>query len=165
MKPLTLFAAILPALPAQAEGLMGREVTVHVETTIAGDTTTVEEPVNRAYVDRGVEFALGGTLGEQGLWIVPVFVDVGARYIEMIYSVAEPGAFLEAEFNGYVFTFDPGCAELKGASISAEGTTLAITDDALSVTTQELRLNVSGMDYADGDSVLISLNIGDCVAA
>ncbi|MEM7438860.1 MAG: hypothetical protein AAF393_04620 [Pseudomonadota bacterium] len=162
-----LLAILLFLVPfaAAADGLIDREVTVSVETTFAGQEPGRERPTTAYVKAEGAEFWFGGASSVDGLFIVPVFIDVGDRWLRMDYIGSGAGDFVDAQFNGYVFDFDPGCAELKGATVDLNQTTMQLSDEDLEVSRHSLRVDVAGLDYKDGDTIFIKLKIGDCVAA
>lgn len=164
MRGLAVFLAVFPFAVA-AQGLIDREVTVSVETTFAGQPPGRERPTTAYVQAEAAEFWFGGASSVDGLFIVPVFIDIGDRWLRMEYVGSGAGDFVEAEFNGYVFDFDPGCAKLRGANVDVSQTTVLLEDTDLEVSRHSLRVDVAGLNYQDGDTIFIELKIGDCVAS
>lgn len=160
-----LVVAVSMPFSAAAEGLLGRMVTLRTETRVAGLTLTDDAPAQEARITENAEFDIGGPVPGTALYIVPVRVDLGSRWIEFTYYPGGVDQFLEADFNGYVFEFQPGCAELDGATVNPNASSVEVTDADLVVEPNRLTLDVSGRVVTDGSRIVIDIDVGDCVAA
>jgi hypothetical protein len=155
-----LALALLPlAAPAGAEGLLGREVLIRVETW---DDPAAPYLVSRDYVATvrpGAEFVLEPDRAN-GLVVAEAKVDLGSGRVDV--RMMQEGRFAEAAFNGFVLSFPTDCALIEGAAIDPAATTAALSPGALTVGPQALRVNVAGLDYKLGDSLGVILDVADC---
>lgn len=161
IRALALSLVLLMPGVALAEGLMGREVLLRVETW---DDPADPLLVSRDYIGRvgeGPEF--GVTREVQGyVGVVPVLVDISADRIAFSWPNSLPDRFAEAVFNGYVLTFSTECLLLAGASIDHVTTTLPLDDSALILTPQSLSLHVGGQKYGPHARIAVHLDVRDC---
>jgi hypothetical protein len=158
---LSAFILLLTAQPALSDGLMRRQVQFNVVTI---PTETAPEDRSRdfiATVGKGVEFQLG-PVGDSGLNIVPVAIDVGDRVIRFDYSGNLPGQFAPGHFNGYVLTFLTDCVLIAGAEIVPSETSFPMTNEDLTVTPGSLSVNVSAIPFSGDDRLTIAIDVGDC---
>ncbi len=90
---------------------------------------------------------------------VAVSIDIEARSIIFDFSsVARPGVFTAANFNGYVLTDMADAApELVGATIDRGLSTLQLGDDALQIESRVVRANFEGIAFDDTGFVKIDL--------
>ena len=161
MRPEAL-ALLLLASPAMAEGLDGRAVLFRAEVLDAVGSAVFASSDYAGRVGAGPEF---GMLAEAtaGFAVVPVTVDLAADRIDLSYAGTVPGAFTAAPFNGYVLTFPAECTLLTGAAVDAAATTLPLTDAALTVEPQALRIDVAGLRHGPADRIGIRLTVTDCL--
>jgi hypothetical protein len=112
-------------------------------------------------VGDGVEFGLRAEGAQNGVDVAPVEVDIQPSRIELRYE-SGAGALLGAVFNGYVLDFPNDCAVIKAAHIDAKATSLPVTDANLFLSGPRLMINVQGLDYLQGSTIALDLELDDC---
>ena len=139
--------AALLAPAAQAQSLVGSQVTV------AGYCCTAPIPSDQATnavtatVGSGTEFPPGTlTSLTSGLAPLPVSIDAGSNYIDIVYSAG--GVVPAGGFNGYVFTF-AGAPTITGVSLDPASTyTPTLTFTGNSVLVNEAGQTLTGSSRA-----------------
>lgn len=163
LKYVVFLCAAVAVGPVSAQAtLNGRTVTL--------STLTYNDPDYPLYIGRGktvivsdaVEFGLEREGVQNGMDIVPVRVNVEAQRIEFDYSQSSPGVFSDAEFNGYLLTFEVDCTLFTGASIDWMFTTLPLEKDALSFSTNTLYINVEGLEFDRQSRLAVDLAVTEC---
>lgn len=162
---LALAAALTGAVlagPAQAEaGLLGRSVVFSVETWDDPSAPFLQSSAYRAVVGPGPEFGLAPeTNGD--LYVVPVLIDISDDRIDISFKNIPAGTFFDAAFNGYVLTFETDCVLFESAILDDKATTLPVTKDAVEVTPQAVRVNVTGLSHTPESTIGVRLDVQDC---
>lgn len=158
----SLFALCLFALPAHAGGsLEGRSVTLNVLTYDDPATPILQSHGRTVIVGRGVEFGMGPEGWTNGLDVVPVQVEIGPDRIEFSYG-EDTGHFWTAAFNGYVLRFSGECALFSGVRVDSAATTMPVTDADVIIAPQELRIDLSGLEYGPKARLALDLMVEDC---
>ncbi|SMY06799.1 hypothetical protein [Flavimaricola marinus] len=146
---------------AAEQGLMGRSVVFSVETWDDPAAPFLQSSAYRAVVGPGPEFGLAPeTNGD--LYVVPVLIDIGDDRIDISFKNIPPGTFYEAAFNGYILTFETDCVLFESAILDIKATTLPIGKDAVEVTPQAVRVNVSGLGHDQDSTIGVRLDVQDC---
>lgn len=160
---LALFALILSCQPAFAGGsLEGLTVTLNVETWDDAAAPLLVSEGRTVTVGQGVEFAMGPEGWTGGLDVVPVEVQIGPDRITFRYGEGFEGEFWQAAFNGYVLTFQTGCALFSAARIDPAATTMDVVDGDITVGQDNIRVNVAGRSYGPGATLAVDLDVEDC---
>lgn len=140
------------ALPAQAQSLIGSEVTGASYCCASPNESDRVTNLVTATVGAGIEFPDGSFEaigGEQET--IPVTIDVGATTLDLSYSAtatASPGAF-----NGFVFTF-AGAPVLTGVSADPSSTYSPV----LSFNENTIFVNEAGLEITPSSRVLINIS-------
>lgn len=153
--------AMAGASPSQAD-ILGRGVTFQVLTYDDPAHPLFEGTVHRARIGDKPEFGLRFEGVQNELDVVPVLVDISADRIEISYASAPPGELWPAVFNGYVLTFDHGCAVIGAARVDRGFTTLPFDNKRLRLEADVLKLNVSGLKYDKTSRIGIELDLIPC---
>lgn len=152
----------LLALPATAGGtLEGRLVTMNTLLYDDPAAPLMESRGRTVKVGAGVEFGMGPEGAQNGFDVVPVQVEILPSRIEISYG-AESGSFWPARFNGYVLRFTTDCALFAKVSVDRTGTTMALDDSDIRVTTDALFINVEGLSYGPGQRMALDFEVSDC---
>jgi hypothetical protein len=155
------WAALLAlASPVAGGTLEGRLVTFTVETWDDRAQPFLQARGRTVTVGQGVEFGLEPEGLTGGLDIVPVTVEIGPTRIELTYPDAGTGQFYAARFNGYVLRFETDCALFEGFAIDRAATTIPVTE--IWAETGALYINVSGLEYGPGATLVLDLTVADC---
>ena len=157
----TFLAAAL-ATPAGAGTLEGRSVTFLVMAWDDPAHPYLEAPGHTVIVGSGVEFDFAPQGTFNGLYVVPMKVQIGPQRVEVTYGGPDAGTFLDSAFNGYVLRFETDCALFSGWKIDREFTTLPVADDAIFTNGAALYVNVSGMTYSPDAQFAVDLDVMDC---
>lgn len=159
-------ALVPPGMPAlggaaQAQALVGERVSIAIYTYDDPGAILLQRGPYEAEVTDDVEFGLRRTKPE-GLDAVPVLVDVSAGEVFFNYAFSGSGRFATAGFNGYELRYLGPCAILRRAEIDAERSSLALGPEAISFTTEWIRINVSGVDYDPSSRLSIRVQVEGC---
>lgn len=93
---------------------------------------------------------------------VAVSIDLQARSIIYDFSsVASPGIFAPADFNGYLFICGATTPELQGATVDRTVTTLDLDDADLAVDGHTLMVNFENLSFDERGFVKIDLAIAE----
>ena len=161
MRPLALALALCGAPALADSGLLGRSVVFSVETWDDPATPYLQSSAYRATVGPGPEFGLAPETNGQ-LFVVPVLIDIGADRIDISFKNIDPGYFYDAEFNGYILTFEADCVLFTRAILDDKATTLPLEKDAVEVTPQAVRVNVAGLYHDETTTIGVELDVQDC---
>lgn len=151
--------------PSLGPSLIGRSVALAVQVYNDPAKPLFYGRLHLRAIGDGVEFDLDREGPQNGLDVIPVFIDVRARSIVIDYSPTPATELFPAKFNGYVIEFETECDLLRGARIDWEGTNLPVAADALTVEADMLHVNLEGLPVAPSSRVEIDLDLGDCPAA
>ena len=139
-------ALALSLSPLEAE-LKGRRVTVTGGTQNGGVAFGPLIPEVTVVVGDTVEFP--EIQAQQGfVFAVPIAIDLLDDSITFDFSKLGAGAFLVADFNGYILKdTEDMIPPFTAVSIDPAVTTLGITNDRITVDDDRITLNVSGLPY------------------
>ena len=158
-----LLGLIVWANSAQAEPtLMGRDVTLSVQTYNDPADMIFRGADHRSKVVEGLEFGLGREGVQNDIDVVPILIDISAERVEISYSIADPSELMKARFNGYVLTFGPGCGQITKGRVDTEFTNIQFDDKRVSVRDGVLMLNVSTLTTDQSSRLAVDLTLSDC---
>lgn len=123
-------------------------------------------PRTATVVDPGVEYPDVNSLTNPGVRLPPGFdsvvnvaIDAGPDYITYNFANAGSGRFTTGFQNTYVFTFsDPSTVDLTSATVDPS-TTLGLSNADLSVSGDQLFVNVSGISFNSSNFARIDLGV------
>lgn len=154
--------------PAFADSLMNRLVTFQVLTYDSPESPVFNGHTHVTVVRDGPEFGLLPEGSQNELDVIPVIIDIDATSLWISFETAGEGAFWQAEFNGYVLSFERhnnNCIRFTDARLDTSETTLTLDDDAITFDNLSLRINVAGMSYQPSDRILVHLETSGCATS
>ncbi|MBC2606667.1 hypothetical protein [Pelagicoccus albus] len=115
--------------------------------TIQEGETTFDADQGTALVGSAVEYP--ELVGEEGdLFAIPVAVDLSDSTITFDFSKLGDGEFAPGDFNGYVISdYQDDLPPILSVSVDEENSTLAVTSEEISVSEEEIRVDVAALSY------------------
>lgn len=159
---ITAFAVFIPGLANAESSLIGRDVSLSILTYDIREKPLFAGEPHSVIVGDGIEFGLNYEGAQNDLDVVPLMIDISKSRIELNYSVAEPGYFFGAIFNGYVLSFNTDCVLFQRAEVDTEHTNMPIDNDRISFDRGILYINVSDISFDRNSKFAVDIEVADC---
>lgn len=159
---LVLALTTLPASPALADGLEGRNVTFG---GLAYDDEKAPIFAGQrwpAQVGPGFEYGLQPEGAQNGWDLIPVAIDISANRITLAYPNIEQGEFPVLEFNGYVLDFLTECVLFNGAELDPDNSTVSFEEGDLFTRGSALYIDVGGQPFGPDTIISVVVDVADC---
>jgi hypothetical protein len=145
-------AALCMALPAQAQSLIGSQVTGAGYCCTSPNESDRVSNLLTATVGPGIEFPEGSFVSTSGeLDAVPVNIDFGATTLDISYTATATAA--SGGFNGFVFTF-AGAPVITGVSADPTSTYSPV----LSFNANTIFVNEAGLELTPASHLLVNIS-------
>ena len=156
--PLALLLVVGLASPAAASFLGS---VIRLEVAHPTTSTLISTPTTATVVTPGVEFPDVSDFQLPGTPVVQTAIDISGTSITIDFDNVTYSSFAFAQFNGYILTDANGTLpDFAAATIDSSLTTLALTPGRVTVTANQIFINVSGLTFNTATFAKIDVTFG-----